>query len=205
VDFKPNDNVTVEVHVYSEPSLLPVELELDVIYPNGSSFLNQPISTNALGDATSHFQIPPFGDIFGIWQIYVSFEAYGRHVEGYAYFECEPSQIMLDVYTQKGGQGQNSHSGSFLLNESVTLTATFLGASNMSLIVDKLVGFEIKFNGTTVAFLVGQTDSTGMTSVSFRIPSVSSFVGQWEVYARSDVYGLVLLDTLVFAVEAPQG
>jgi hypothetical protein len=158
-----------------------------------------------LGDATAHFQIPSSGNIFGIWQIYASFEAYGRHVEGYAYFECQPSQIMLDVYTQKGGQGQNVHSESFLLGENVTLTATFLGASNMSLIVDKLVSFEIKFNGTTFAVLTAQTDSTGMASVTFMIPPDPSFIGQWEVYARTDVFGLVLLDTLVFVAEQPLG
>jgi hypothetical protein len=44
-----------------------------------------------------------------------------------------------------------------------------------------------------------------MASVTFQIPSDSSFVGPWEVYARAEIYGLVLLDTLVFAVESPQG
>jgi hypothetical protein len=205
VDFKPKDNVTVDVHVYSEPSLLPIELELEVTYPDGSLFLNQPIAANNGGDATARFQIPSFGDIFGTWQIHASFEAYGRCVEGYAYFKCEPSEFMLDVYTQKGGQGQNRHSESFFLSENVALTATFLDMSNMSLIVDKLVSFEIKLNGTTFAVFTAQTNSTGMASVTFAIPQDPSFIGQWEVYARTDVYGLVLLDTLVFAVEQPQG
>ena len=205
VDFKPMDYVTVEVHVDCEYDLLPAQLELDVMYPNGSYLLTQSITTDAQGDATTEFQIPWPDNVFGTWQIHLSFEAHGRQAEAYAYFQCQPSQMMLDVYTQKGGLGQNVHSEPFLLGENVTLTAVFVDALNLSLVVDKLVSFEIKLNGTTFAVLTAQTDSTGMASVTFRIPPDASFVGQWEVYARADVYGLVLLDTLVFAVELPQG
>jgi hypothetical protein len=205
VDFKPLDYVTVEVHVDCEYDLLPAQLELDVMYPNGSYLLTQSITTDAQGDAITEFQIPWPDNVFGTWQIHASFEAQGRQVEAYAYFECQPSQMMLDVYTQRGGQGQNVHSEPFLLGENVTLTAVFVDALNLSLVVDKLVSFEIKLNGTTFAVLTAQTDSTGVASVTFQIPPDASFVGQWEVYARADVYGLVLLDTLVFAVEQPQG
>lgn len=80
-----------------------------------------------------------------------------------------------------------------------------LGALNESLIADKLVSFEVRFNGTTVLVLTAQTDSTGVASVLFSVPQDPSFVGQWEVYARTEVYGQVLLDTLVFAAEQTQG
>jgi len=206
VSFSPLDFVTVDMHVYCEYELLPLELDVGVLRADGSYFLQQSVTTDMWADASIEFRIPwPENGVIGYWHVYVSFEAYGRLIEGSARFEVQLSPGMIDVHTQKGGYGQNVYGGSFLLGENVSLSAMILGALNESLIADKLVSFEVRFNGTTVLVLTAQTDSTGVASVLFRVPEDPSFVGQWEVYARTEVYGQVLLDTLVFAAEQTQG
>jgi hypothetical protein len=206
VSFSPLDSVTVDMHVYCEYELLPLELEVGVLRADGSYFLQQSVTTDMWADASIEFRIPwPENGVIGYWHVYVSFEAYGRLIEGSARFEVQLSPGLIDVHTQKGGYGQNVYGGSFLLGENVSLSAMILGALNESLIADKLVSFEVRFNGTTVLVLTAQTDSTGVASVLFSVPQDPSFAGQWEVYARTQFYGQVLLDTLVFAAEQTQG
>jgi len=206
VNFNPLDSVTVDMHVYCEYELLPLVLEVGVLRADGSYFLQQSVTTDMWADASIEFRIPwPENGVIGYWHVYVSFEAYGRLIEGSARFEVQLAPMVIDVHTQKGGYGQNVHGGSFLLSENVSLSAMILGALNESLIADKLVSFEVRFNGTTVLVLTAQTDSTGVASVLFSVPQDPSFAGQWEVYARTEFYGQVLLDTLVFAVEQTQG
>jgi hypothetical protein len=204
VNFNPKDYVTVDTHVYCENDSLPAQLWLDVMLPNRSYFLQQPITTDVFGNATTEFQIPWPGNVFGTWQIHVSFEVQGSQIEAYAYFDCQPPQIALDVYTQRGGQGQNMHSEAFLLGENVSLAALF-NVLNSTVATGKLVSFEVRFNETTVLVLTAQTNSSGIATVSFGIPSDASFAGPWEVYARIDDGVIVLLDTLVFEAELPQG
>lgn len=203
-NFNPMDYVTVAVHVYCEYELLPLDLEVDVLLPNGSYFLKQSLTTDMWADAVTEFQIPQIDNVFGTWAVQVSCEAYGRQIWAYTYFDCQPSETVLDVFTQRGGQGQNVPSGSFFLGENVSLTALLM-VQNSTAAVGKLVSFEVKFNGSTVAVLTAETNSSGMASVFFSIPSDASFAGPWEVYARVQDGGMVLLDTLVFAAEQPQG
>jgi len=209
VNFNPMDSVTVDMHVYGgEYELYPVELNVGVLCSNGSYFLQQSVTTDMWGDASIQFQIPwrPVDGVIGYWHVYVSFEAYGRLIEACARFEVQLPPMVLDVHTQKDGYGPNVYGGSFLLGENVSLSAMILGILNESLIVDKLVSFEVRFNGTTVLVLTAQTDSTGVASVLFSVPQDPSFAGQWEVYARTEFYrGQVLLDTLVFTAEQTQG
>lgn len=205
VNFAPLDYVTVEAHVYCELDLLPVELAFQVSDANGHIRIEQSVSTDPLGDAFIGFQmLLPEDGIIGYWHAYVSFQAYGRLVEAHVVFECQVPPIEFDVYTQRGGFGQNIQSGPFSLGENASLYAAIRNMLNASLIVDKLVSFEVRLpNGTVLMTLTGQTDSTGIASVSFQIPTDLSLVGPWEVYARTEFYGSVLLDTLVFVAEQP--
>ena len=204
VSFNPLDSVTIAVRVYCEVDLLPLQVKLEVMLPNGTYFLNQSLTTDMWGGATTEFQIPMIYDALGTWSTHVSFEVGGQRGEAYNFFDCEPPEPTLDVFTQRGGQGQNVQSGPFLLGENVSLCAVFR-VMNSSVVAGKLVSFEAQLNGATLLVLVAETNSSGIASVSFRVPPDPSFVGPWEVYARLDNGGMVLLDTLVFAVEQPQG
>jgi hypothetical protein len=203
VNFNPLDYVTVVVHVYCEYDLLPFDFKLEVLLPNGTILFGQSLSTDMWGDAITGFQIPQIYDALGTWSIHVSFEVNGSRGEAYTFFDCVPPELALDVYTQRGGEEPNVQSEPFSLGENVSLYAVFR-VMNSSGSNGKLVSFEVRFNGTTLLMLTAETDSNGMASVSFTIPSDASFVGPWEVYARLDDDGIVLLDTLVFAVNQPQ-
>ena len=108
------------------------------------------------------------------------------------------SVLVLDVYTQKGGQGPNIQGGSFMLNESVSLYGEIQDQLNKTGPVNKLISFEVKANhGETLSFvLVRSTNASSIATAVFRIPPDESFVGIWEIYARAEYNGTVLLDTL---------
>lgn len=203
VNFSPRDYVTVAVHAYAEASLLPLNLQIDVLLPNGTFFIyGENVTTDMWGDAAIEFQIPESDGVFGTWAVNVNCEAHGNPVSGYAYFTCMPVETELDVFTQNGGRGQNVHSGPFFLGDNVTLFAALV-SSNSSINGGKLVSFEVKFNETTLLVFTAETDLTGIATTTFRIPLDSSFSGPWEVYARVADGGMVLLDTLVFTVMQP--
>ena len=204
VNFSPLDYVAIAVHAYAEMSLLPLDLKIDVLLPNGTFYVfGENITTDTWGDAVTDFQIPQTDSVLGTWSIQVSCEAHGKQIWGYANFNCLTLEMVLDVYTQNGGRGQNFHSGPFSVGQSVNLYA-IIEVSNSSINGGQLVAFEVKFNETTFLVFTAETNSSRIASANFTIPADPSFVGTWEVYARVEEGTTVLLDTLVFAVDQPQ-
>ena len=113
----------------------------------------------------------------------------------------ETPEIVLDVYTQKGGRGPNMPGGSFMLNESVFLYGEIRDQLNETG-SNKLIGFEVRGpNKETLLWRVQPTNASGIATIDFRIPLPESFVGTWEVYARAEYNDIVLLDTLTFRCE----
>ena len=89
----------------------------------------------------------------------------------------------------------------FALNETVTLYAEIRDQLNKT-VPDKMIAFEVKQpDRTTILIQVKSTNSSGIATVVFRIPPVESFIGTWEVYARTEYNSTVLLDTLTFKCE----
>ena len=113
----------------------------------------------------------------------------------------------IDGYTQNGGKGINKPSGNFTLNYTmptlVILYAEVKNASNMP--AEGLVSFEVHWplNGSILLVGVSATDSLGIASYQFRIPSTNSSIGRWLVYATVDVNGQFLADTVTFFVNPP--
>jgi hypothetical protein len=201
--FEPKDYVTISVHLYGilDPNAT-TDLRIEVLYANGSYFMVKQVPTDDHGDASTTFQIPwPANGIIGYWHVYVSFEAYGRRTEASARFGVQLPPLTLDLYTQKGGNGPNNPSGSFVLNETVNLSAVVKDSLNGT-VQNKLVSFEArKPGGGTFLTLVAETDASGVAFVTFRIPPDAAFVGTWEIYARAEYNDTVLLDTLTFQAE----
>ena len=108
---------------------------------------------------------------------------------------------MLDLYTQKGGQGVNKPSGNFTLNETVLLYAEVKNASNAPL-GSRLVSFEVHWpaNGSIKFLGTGTTNTSGIATYPFRIPPIDSSIGKWLVYSTVVVDNQLLADTLTFFV-----
>ncbi len=105
----------------------------------------------------------------------------------------------IDLYTQKGGVGQDAPDGEFAFGELVRLTS--LVTYNNYPVSLKLVAIEVR-NPLNEVVLVGVavTDQNGFAELDFRIPFLSSSIGEWTVLATVDIAEKVVWDTLRFQV-----
>lgn len=105
----------------------------------------------------------------------------------------------IDLYTQKGGVGQDVPDGQFTFGELVRLTS-FVTYNNYPVSL-KLVAIEVR-NPLNEVVLVGVvvTDQNGYAELDFRIPFLSSSIGEWSVVATVDIAERVVWDTLRFQV-----
>jgi hypothetical protein len=200
ISFLPNDIVLLEAQLsYRNASIAGTPVTFDVRTPNGTEFLLQTVTTSSLGTANITLQIPWPSDLsLGIWQISAASEVYGQTLRAATNFECELLPLVIDVFTQKGGIGPNTPGGYFVLNETIILYAKVLDGLNQS-VPNQLIGFAIKDpNGTSLAYLVQMTNSSGIANITIRMPPVAAYVGTSEVYARTVYNDIVLLDTLTF-------
>jgi hypothetical protein len=201
--FLPNENVSAVVLVtHKDVAVGSIQAVFEVRFPNDTVFLTQSLATDITGSATLTFQIPwPSSGLLGDWHVTVQSEVYQQHLEASVDFECQLLPIVIDVYTQKGGSGQNTPGGIFVLGETVYLYAEIRDSLNEP-VVNKAVGFTID-SPSGIKFLgqVALTNSSGIATVTFRIPLDVSFVGTFEVYARAEYNDAVLLDTLTFKCE----
>ena len=200
ISFLPNETVLLEAQLsYRNASIAGTPVTFDVKTPNDTEFLLQTVTTNSLGTANVTFRIPWPSDLsLGIWQTSAASEVYGQTLNATSNLECSLLPQTIDVFTQKGGVGPNMSGGNFTLNETVVLYAEVRDELNQT-VPNQAVGFLIRApNGTDLAYLANRTDSSGMVNVTIRIPPDPAYVGTFEVYARAQYYGIVLLDTLTF-------
>ncbi|MBX5328407.1 MAG: hypothetical protein QHH18_03635 [Candidatus Bathyarchaeota archaeon] len=198
--FLPKDNVAVEaVLSYRDNPINDAQVMFEVRFPNNTVLLSQFSLTNNLGIASVAFQIPwPSENALGTWHVTVESIVYQQPITATVDFECQLLPMVLDVYTQKGGLGQNEPSGSFILNETVYLYAEIRNPLNET-VPGKLVSFEVRGpNGTITLLFVESTNSSGIATALFRIPPVEDSIGIWEVYARAEFADTVVLDTVTF-------
>jgi hypothetical protein len=207
LSFLPGDEVFLETELsYRNISIAGAPVTFEVRTPNDTDFLwpaRQTVSTDSLGTANVTFQIPwPSDFSLGTWHATVTSQIYEQVVNATANFDCELVRPMIDVYTQEGGQGQNTPGGTFVLNETVFLYAEIRDSLNQT-VPNQLVGFEFKyFNTTSVpwteATMVQGTNASGIAGVTTRIPPVSEYAGMWVVYATTRYNDNILSDTLPF-------
>jgi len=108
----------------------------------------------------------------------------------------------IDVYTNKGGKGQNVPSDAFGPQELVQLYAsvTYRGAG----VVNTDVAFIIENqNGITIATRVGRTDSNGTAYAEYRLPwpdgsNPEVVFGKWSIVASVNVSQVTVSDSLNF-------
>jgi len=106
----------------------------------------------------------------------------------------------IDIFTQKGGEGNVVGSPPFSLNDEVTFYAKVTYSSFPE--QNKFVAFQIinPYGGTYV--LYGETNGSGVASETFRLPSTGTTenFGFWQILATVDVAETVVNDTLEFHV-----
>jgi len=207
LSFLPSDEVFLEAQLsYRNTSIAGAPVTFEVRTPSDTDFFSpaqKTVSTDSFGTANVTFQIPwPSDSSLGTWLVTAVGQIYEQVVNTTANFDCKLVPPTMDVYTQKGGQGQNTQGGTFALNETVFLYAEIRDSLNQS-VPNKLVGFEFKyFNTTSVPWtevtLVQGTNASGIAGVNTRIPPLSEYAGTWVVYATTRYNDSILSDTLPF-------
>jgi len=214
LSFLPSDEVFLEARLsYRNISIAGAPVTFEVRAPDGTDFFSpaETVTTVRFGTANVTFQIPWPSDIsLGTWRVTAVSQIYEQGVNATANFDCRLVLPTIDVYTQKGGQGQNTQDGTFVLNETLSLYAEVRNSLNQS-VPNQIVGFELKyFNTTSVPWteftLVQETNTSGIAGVATRIPflsepwDINAYAGTWIVYATTRYEDSVLSDTLPFIV-----
>jgi hypothetical protein len=207
LSFLPSDEVFLEAQLsYRNTSIAGAPVTFEVRTPSDTDFFSpaqKTVSTDSFGTANVTFQIPwPSDSSLGTWLVTAVGQIYEQVVNTTANFDCKLVPPTIDVYTQKGGQGQNTQGGTFALNETVFLYAEIRDSLNQT-VPNQLVGFEFKyFNTTSVPWtevtLVQGTNASGIAGVNTRIPPLSEYAGTWVVYATTRYNDSILSDTLPF-------
>jgi hypothetical protein len=118
------------------------------------------------------------------------------------------ASVKVDVFTQKqpySGRGLNMPSDAFGPQENVVLYA--LVTHNDVPVDNMLVAFTVKTPNGTYFSLSARTNTSGIATVNFRIPTPSINVsendvfGYWFVLAEVSVAGNIYQDTLTFRVD----
>lgn len=210
ISFLPSDEVFLEARVsYRNASIAGAPVTFEVKTPNDTDLLSpagRTISTDRLGTSNLTFQIPwPSDFSLGTWHATVTSQIYEQNVNATTEFDCKLAPPIIDVYTQKGGQGPNTPGGTYMLNESVLLYAEIRDSLNRT-VPNDLVSFEFKFfNVTSVPWnqvlLVNETNASGIANATIRIPPVAGYAGTWAVYVTARYNDTVLIDTLILMAE----
>lgn len=204
--FLPNDRVFLEAQLFPNASIAGAPVAFKVKTPNNTDFRSWIVPTDSLGTANVTFQIPWPSDLsIGTWQATATSEIYEQAVNATANFDCTLVPPVIDVYTQKGGRGQNMPGGTFVLNETVSLYAEVRDSLNQT-VPNQQVAFELKVLNATSAKIYSTasqaTNASGIATVITRIPPVSEYAGAWAVYATTQYNDVPLIDTLTFTVAA---
>jgi uncharacterized protein YfaS (alpha-2-macroglobulin family) len=201
ISFLPNDTVLLEAQLsYKNASNAGTPVYFDVKPPDGKEF-NQTVTANSLGAASITFQITaPSNTSQPVWQASASAEVNGQIIQGTTSFGCFSLTPTIDIFTQKGGIGPNTAGGYYAINETVDLYAQVMNESGQG-VPNQLIAFAVIGPNGTKPLIdeAAPTNSSGIASISFRIPPDTAYVGTYEAYASTMYEGQVaLFDSLTF-------
>ena len=109
---------------------------------------------------------------------------------------------MIDLYTQKGGEGLGESGGFFEQGEIVEMIArvSYEDWPEQGL----LVAFQVlNSQEQTVLVFINRTNQEGLARTSFRIPDIPESLGRWTAIATVDIACEAVWDTLSFWVVPP--
>jgi hypothetical protein len=208
--FLPGAEVFLEARTsYRNAPIADAPVTFEVKMPNDTDLLSpvtKTLITDRLGTANLTFQIPwPSDFSLGLWHATVTSQIYQQDVNATAEFDCGLVPPVIDVYTQKGGWGQNMQGGTYKLNETVVVYAEIRDPLNHT-IPNALISFAFKFfNVTTVPWtevlFTQETNASGIAKETIRIPALTEYAGTWAVYVTAPYNDTVLINTLTFIAE----
>ncbi len=109
---------------------------------------------------------------------------------------------VIDLYTQKDGEGLGESGGFFEQGETVEMIArvSYEGWPEQGL----LVAFQvINSQGQTALVFINRTNEDGLARISFGIPDILESLGRWTAIATVDIACEAVWDTLSFWVVPP--
>jgi hypothetical protein len=109
--------------------------------------------------------------------------------------------LLLDLTTQRGGEGPNASDGTFSLGEVVELIGHLTYDDEP--VQQKLVSFEVRNPlDEVVMHRTAITDENGYARISFRIPFIPESVGTWTAISVGTVDSITIWDWISFIVES---
>jgi len=203
--FLPNETVVLEAQAsYRNASMDLLPINFTVLTPSGTVFLTKAEFADADGVANVTFQLAwPSSDCLGIWHATVDAVVYEKALNASVSFECKLLPVTIDVFTQKGGYGQNVPGGTFTLGETVYIYVQVRDQFNKTVPNLPLIGFEMRGPANYTREL--QTNATGTAELLHLIPNDPAYAGTYAVYVSvnySDAYDnpVKVIDTLTFTV-----
>jgi len=198
--FAPGEQVYVYANVTYDGIAVEGKLvAFEAFNAQNISVLERVAETNQNGIATISFKIPqngPSEQVIGIWMVLATVSIGEKIVSDTLNFEV--TGVMIDLYTQKGGQGPDEPSDAFAPQEEVIFYASV--TYDFAPLKAKIVAFEIfDANNNTTDYRTAETNATGIASISMRLSSMPVF-GTWCAIATVEVLEFVVNDTLTFRV-----
>lgn len=106
---------------------------------------------------------------------------------------------LLDINTQKGGIGQGTFGGTFMMGEMVELSVNL--TYNGYPVGSKLVSFQVlNPKNKTILAQAAFSDSEGFAAINFSIAFITESLGTWTAFATAQVADEVVWDFLTFVV-----
>ncbi|MGD0978221.1 MAG: hypothetical protein ABR962_03670 [Candidatus Bathyarchaeia archaeon] len=207
LSFLPQDQVLLEAQVSSNnASVAGALVTFEVESPNGTDFLVLTANTDSLGTASVTFQIPWPSFLssestweLGTWQTKATIKIYEQTLYATTNFNCETLTPTIDVYTEKGGHGQNAPGGTFTTNETVEVYIEVWNELNHT-VPYQLVSFEVLVVGTGhYTTVVNATNASGIATITN--PIIPNATAKYEDIATTNYEGTTLTDVITFTVQ----
>ncbi len=116
-------------------------------------------------------------------------------------------QINLDLLTDKGGVGYNANATAYAPLDVVSIYSN-VTASNAPSVNQDVTFYVTKPNGTVLFARVARTNTSGIATVEYRIPSINynaneTYTGSWSITAFVRVAQTTVNDTCYFTINTP--
>jgi hypothetical protein len=205
-----NENVSIfaKVKDTANKPVAHATVTFDVHGPPGSNITLPPqtAETNSSGVAvaniTAPYQIAQPATVLGIWTAVATTEIADTQIVDSFVFEVKapPSARdtrFIDVYTNRGGNGPNTSSQSYLRNETVNIYARVSNGTNP--VEGSSVVFAAYWPTDELILLTSpHSNASGIATQTFRIPQVAESIGEWRVVVTVRINDQVFIDALTF-------
>jgi len=201
-----NENISIFATVLDDTNnpLANTEVTFEIHGPPNSNItLTQTTTTNSSGVAVATIPAPYTAyqpeTALGMWTAVATTEVTGTQIVDSLAFEVKaPPSPFVDVYTDRGGTGQNQLSQPYNRNETVNLYAKV--SNGTSPLEYHWVTFAVTgpTNETIPFWTIQPSNASGIATATFRIADRSQSEGIWRVIVTVRIKDKVFIDALTF-------